>query len=103
LLDLEPHSVKHVGDPLWQLIEGGFKSTWLAKATGPENVWPDLSLSDALLKRGERDAVAEYLQNCSRFWQGRSKVLEDWIAQIRSGKSPRLNRFMARRSSSQDG
>ena len=61
---------------------------------------PELTLAQALLDRGERDTVAEYLQNCSRFWQGRSKALNDWIAQIRAGESPRLNRFMARRSSS---
>jgi tetratricopeptide (TPR) repeat protein len=61
---------------------------------------PELTLAQALLDRGERDTVAEYLQNCSRFWQGRSKALNNWIAQIRAGESPRLNRFMARPSSS---
>ncbi len=61
---------------------------------------PELTLAQALLDRGERDTVAEYLQNCSRFWQDRSKALNDWITQIRAGESPRLNRFMARRSSS---
>lgn len=61
---------------------------------------PDLSLAQALLERGERDTVAQYLQSCSRFWLGRSEALESWIALINAGKTPRLNRFLAGRSPS---
>src|SRR5262245_308609 len=61
---------------------------------------PDLSLADALLKREERLTVIEYLQSCSRFWRGHSDALNNWIAQIRAGQTPRLHAFLARRAHS---
>lgn len=54
---------------------------------------PRLDLARALLARGERDAVMEYLRLCSRFWKGRKATLERWIADIQSGGQPRLKDF----------
>ena len=47
---------------------------------------------------GERDVVILYLQQCSRFWEGRGEALDRWIAEIRAGKNPDLNRFRAERA-----
>lgn len=54
---------------------------------------PRLDLARALLARGERDAVIEYLRSCSRFWKGRKATLERWIADIQSGGQPHLKDF----------
>jgi hypothetical protein len=84
-IELEPTN------PKWRLQ---LASLYMLEARRP------MSLADALLKRGERDTVVEYLQQCSRFWKGRSEALNGWMAQIRSGQTPQLNRFLARRGGS---
>lgn len=61
---------------------------------------PSLSLAKALLARGERDSVVRYLQLCTRFWEDRSDAVDKWIADIRAGRTPDLNRFLAFRSPS---
>jgi hypothetical protein len=48
-------------------------------------------LAQALLDRGERDAVIEYLQKIKVPWQYGSLQLDHWITAIRKGKSQRLN------------
>jgi hypothetical protein len=60
----------------WELNEGG----------------PDTSLAEALLARGEREAVLEYLDGCKRFWSGGRDVVERWQATIRSGGIPNFRR-----------
>src|SRR5882724_3018216 len=56
-------------------------STYM-KLTGP-----NLSLANELLKRGEREAVVEYLGECRRWFEGR-KPLDTWIEKIRNGDDP---------------
>jgi hypothetical protein len=61
---------------------------------------PSLTLAQALLAKGERDVVVRYLEMCSRFWEERDEAIGKWIADIRAGKNPDLNRFKAFRSHS---
>ncbi|MGB2603885.1 MAG: hypothetical protein WBC78_09830 [Candidatus Sulfotelmatobacter sp.] len=49
---------------------------------------PNLTLADELLKRGERDVVVQYLDQCRQFWKVGNHRLAAWIAQIRNGESP---------------
>jgi hypothetical protein len=58
---------------------------------------PELTLAQALLDRGERDVVIEYLKLTSKFWKTRGAAVDRWIAEITAGGSPRLNRFDAGR------
>lgn len=52
---------------------------------------PDLTLADALLARGERETVAEYLKSVERFWElGRAKT-ERWVKMIEAGNDPDLS------------
>ena len=49
---------------------------------------PDMGLAQALLERGERETVLEYLKLCRRFWKvGR---LDQWSEAIKAGKTPDL-------------
>jgi len=56
---------------------------------------PDMSLANELLQKGEKDAVLEYLELCSKFWK-RARNLEKWTAEVKEGKipnfGPNLNR-----------
>jgi tetratricopeptide (TPR) repeat protein len=54
-------------------------------------IGPRMLLAQALLDRGERDAVIEYLQKIKVPWQYSSLQLDQWITAIRKGKSQRLN------------
>jgi hypothetical protein len=49
---------------------------------------PDMSLARALLRRGEREVVLRYLEECGRFWRMGKRRLAEWKAIIRSGKEP---------------
>ena len=53
---------------------------------------PDLELADALLQRGRTEVVIEFLELCTRFWLPRP--LHHWIAAIRAGEKPELNKFL---------
>jgi len=53
---------------------------------------PDLDLADALLQRGRAEVVIEFLELCTRFWLPRP--LHHWIAAIRAGERPELNKFL---------
>lgn len=57
---------------------------------------PELTLASALLAKGEREAVVEYLRLCSRFWRDRTAAIEEWIVLIQAGQTPDLDRFGAR-------
>lgn len=49
---------------------------------------PSMLLAKELLEKGERDAVLEYLQLCSRFWKMDGDRLKNWSATIRGGGTP---------------
>jgi len=53
---------------------------------------PELELADALLQRGEREAVVAFLRDVERFWSGRGRI-ELWCHEIEVGQTPRLRRF----------
>jgi len=48
----------------------------------------DLTLADELLKLGEREIVIQFLEQCRQFWRVGSGRLDEWVAEIRSGKVP---------------
>lgn len=54
-------------------------------------VGPRMLLAQALLDRGEREVVIEYLQKIKAWWRGGSVQLDQWVADIRRGKAERLN------------
>jgi hypothetical protein len=54
-------------------------------------VGPRMLLAQALLDRGERDMVLEYLQKIKTSWKSGAIPLDHWIAAIRLGKPQRLN------------
>lgn len=56
---------------------------------------PDLELAKALLERGEKDVVIEYLDLCAKFWDTSStdagegeKQIPQWKRMIQEGKTP---------------
>ena len=50
----------------------------------------DLSVARHLVDWGERDAVAQFLERCSKFNIERGKNMAEWAAQIRTGVNPDL-------------
>jgi hypothetical protein len=52
---------------------------------------PRMLLAQALLDRGERDVVLEYLEKIKTSWKSGAIQLDYWIAAIRKDKSERLN------------
>jgi len=63
---------------------------------------PELTLAKVLLEKGEREAVIQYLESLPRYWKGRQEAIDEWVILIRAGKTPDLNRFLARHTSSSD-
>jgi hypothetical protein len=66
------------------------------KSTGSpqlDTFGPDLDLADALLKRGKTQAVTEYLRGVHQFWEMDNGQVEQWIAAIKKGETPKLDRF----------
>ncbi len=59
---------------------------------------PELTLAKDLLAKGERETVIQYLEMCRRFWKKTDDQLGEWIAEIRAGGTPDLNRFRAKRT-----
>jgi hypothetical protein len=49
---------------------------------------PTMVLAKELLEKGERDVVIEYLENCKLIWPRGEPTLQNWIADIRRGKTP---------------
>lgn len=54
---------------------------------------PELDLADALLKRGQTQAVTEYLGGIHKFWEMDDGRVERWTAAINKGETPSLERF----------
>jgi hypothetical protein len=52
---------------------------------------PDMRLAEALLNKGERESVIQYLKECSRFWDIGKDELNSWSAAIKRGDKPDLN------------
>jgi hypothetical protein len=54
---------------------------------------PKMLLAQALLDRGERDIVVEYLERMKTAWKSPAadRLLQKWIDNIRRGKANRLN------------
>jgi hypothetical protein len=62
------------------------------KGTYALSAWgPDTSLAQALLNRGERDVVLEYLALCKAFRKHNDGLIERWQGEIRTGKRPDLS------------
>ena len=51
---------------------------------------PTLVLAKELLDQGERDAVIQYLENCSSLWPRGESVLQIWINDIKNGRTPKF-------------
>lgn len=51
---------------------------------------PMMSLAQALLEEGEREAVIDYLNHCKKFWRSGTKRLTNWVGEIETGRSPIL-------------
>jgi len=49
---------------------------------------PNMSLARDLLERGERDSVLQFLAQCRTFWKMGEKSLDQWISDVRRGKTP---------------
>jgi hypothetical protein len=58
---------------------------------------PDMTLARELLEQGKKDAVIEFLENCSKFWKIKEIIGKDlcqeWINAIKSGYKPDFNRY----------
>lgn len=54
---------------------------------------PEMDLARELLEKGEKDAVIAYLQMCGTFWD--KEATDNWIEEIKSGKTPELDVMMA--------
>jgi len=55
-----------------------------------DNRGADLQLAGALLARGQRETVNQYLQDCTRLWPHDRNRLEHWRQQLAEGKNPNL-------------
>jgi hypothetical protein len=76
-----------IEEPCDRLIE-------LGKTPGSphlDSFGPQFDLASELLERGQRAAVLEYLELCSRFW--RNPKIKVWIEEMHRGLTPRLQRF----------
>ena len=49
---------------------------------------PNMTLAKDLLEKGERDTVLEYLILCRKFWKMDYGKLDQWISEVRAGKTP---------------
>lgn len=54
---------------------------------------PDMTFANEMLAAGQTKAVVDYLKSCKRFWDGESAKLSGYIARIKRGEIPDLNRF----------
>ncbi|MGA8490942.1 MAG: hypothetical protein WB711_10990 [Terriglobales bacterium] len=52
---------------------------------------PRMLLAQALLDRGEREVVLQYLDKMKTSWKSGTTQLDHWIAAIKTGKAERLN------------
>jgi hypothetical protein len=96
-----PQAIHDANDVLGRIAlrEGDVQlaKKYLLKAAGTpgggsmSTVGPRMMLAQALLVRGERDVVMEYLEKIKASWKSGVVQLDHWIAAIRRGKSERLN------------
>jgi len=49
---------------------------------------PNMTLASELLEKGESEVVLQYLGLCRKFWEDGRQQLDEWSADIRSGKTP---------------
>lgn len=49
---------------------------------------PNMTLAKELLEAGEKEAVLEYIEKCSSFWEADFGKLKYWAEKIQSGKIP---------------
>lgn len=49
---------------------------------------PTMVLARELLEKGERDVVVQHLENCLPLWPRGESTLQNWIAEIKRGKTP---------------
>jgi hypothetical protein len=66
------------------------------KSTGSpqlDSFGPELDLADQLLKRGQTEAVTEYLKDIKHFWEMDDGQVDRWLAAIGKGEKPSLDRF----------
>lgn len=54
---------------------------------------PDFRLAKALLEKGQRDAVDDYLESCARFWTMGRDRLTRWRKELAAGDIPDFNQF----------
>jgi hypothetical protein len=54
---------------------------------------PDMTLAKALLARGEREVILQFLQLCRTFWKMDRGRLDKWTTMIRDGSTPSLEPF----------
>jgi len=52
---------------------------------------PNMRLAKALLDQGEKEAVLQYLELCSKFWESGQKKLETWIRLIQKDETPKFH------------
>jgi hypothetical protein len=53
---------------------------------------PDRDLARALLERGERTPVLDYLAECRRFWEGKEALIDAWRGAIERGEATGFER-----------
>lgn len=54
---------------------------------------PRLALAKALLARGERKVVLQYLELIGVFWDAKATLLKSWKAEIKAGRIPSSRRW----------
>jgi tetratricopeptide (TPR) repeat protein len=57
---------------------------------------PNMNLANELLRRGERETVVTYLQQCLVFATLQADTIKGWIAEIKQGKTPVLRSSVGR-------
>jgi len=52
---------------------------------------PSMRLAKAMIEAGERDAVLDYFERCSKFWESGRDDLEEWTRMVKAGLAPSRN------------
>jgi tetratricopeptide (TPR) repeat protein len=77
-----------VGDDIAGSKQYLLASSGSAAARGVSVSGPTMVLAKELLEKGEHDAVIQYLENCVILWPRGEPTLQNWIAEIKRGKTP---------------
>jgi tetratricopeptide (TPR) repeat protein len=83
--------VAHSRNNIQQSIDYLVKASRTPGSPQLDSFGPRFELAQQLLNQGERNAVLEYLENCSKFWENGMCV--KWIEQLKQGQEPKLSRF----------